>query len=344
MSFDLYYSLRLIDKTNIMKLFITSVCILMLTAFSSFAQASQMATLFHDGTITNFSSGTAFADAMEAAVDGDVISLSSGMFTAVDIKKNVTVRGAGMTVDGYNDNELPTILSGNVLISFPQSTSNKLTLEGLVFTGIISIRNADNFTAYKCQFKNIHSESATNSYSWKNFKFLHCIISEISNDYITDSSLDFLNCVIGEKGDFDNSDCLKQFTNCVLYIGASIEQSNIINSIIIMQKGSAYRSTIHSSCSVNHCIIAKCDKYYAQNGGNRFLGDTEGIFAESGFYKLTPVMLEFKGNDDTQVGIHGGNMPFDPVTSRPRITRFDVSSQTTADGKLSIDIEISNDK
>lgn len=328
-----------------MKTFITTVCIILLSALSAIAQSSQIATLLHNGQITNFYSGTAFKEALEVADDGDVISLSSGIFNATDITKNVTIRGAGITVEGYNNSQLPTILSGNFTINCTESELYSLCLEGISLSGTLKIGSADNLAAYKCRFNKISAIYPANpNWTWKNFKFLHCIFSEISDSYTKNSSVDFINCLITDKGEFNGSNAnTRQFTNCIIYSSSSISYANLANSIIIMVKGSAYRTEITASCSVANCIVVNCSLYEALNGGNKFLGETDGLFTTSGFYELTPEMMEFKGNDGKQVGIHGGNMPFDPVTSRPKITRFDVSSQTTSDGKLSIDIEVTND-
>ena len=48
----------------------------------------------------------------------------------------------------------------------------------------------------------------------------------------------------------------------------------------------------------------------------------------------------YTGTDGTQVGIYGGNMPFDPIPSNPQITKCNVAAKSTADGKLSVDIEV----
>jgi hypothetical protein len=48
----------------------------------------------------------------------------------------------------------------------------------------------------------------------------------------------------------------------------------------------------------------------------------------------------YLGSDGTQVGIYGGSLPFDPTPSNPQITKFNVASKSTADGKLSVDIQV----
>lgn len=49
---------------------------------------------------------------------------------------------------------------------------------------------------------------------------------------------------------------------------------------------------------------------------------------------------KYLGSDGTQIGIYGGSIPFDPRPSNPQITKLNVASKSTADGKLSVDIEV----
>ena len=49
----------------------------------------------------------------------------------------------------------------------------------------------------------------------------------------------------------------------------------------------------------------------------------------------------FLGADGTQVGLYGGMLPYNSTPSYPRITKFDVAKKSTADGKLSVEIEVS---
>jgi hypothetical protein len=39
--------------------------------------------------------------------------------------------------------------------------------------------------------------------------------------------------------------------------------------------------------------------------------------------------------------MHGGVLPYDATPSYPQITRMNVANKTTADGKLSVEIEVS---
>lgn len=58
-------------------------------------------------------------------------------------------------------------------------------------------------------------------------------------------------------------------------------------------------------------------------------------------YKLTDeAKAIMKGTDGTEVGIYGGSLPYDPTPTNPQISKFNVAAKTTADGKLSVDIEV----
>lgn len=58
-------------------------------------------------------------------------------------------------------------------------------------------------------------------------------------------------------------------------------------------------------------------------------------------YKLTEeAKAIMKGTDGTEVGIYGGSLPYDPTPTNPQISKFNVAAKTTADGKLSVDIEV----
>ena len=95
-----------------------------------FAQGSLLATLNHEGTISTFYGAQAWKNAHDAAANGDVITLSSGTFLAVNITKAITVRGAGMGIDSTAVSE-PTVITGDFTINIAEPGSNRLTLEGI---------------------------------------------------------------------------------------------------------------------------------------------------------------------------------------------------------------------
>lgn len=65
----------------------------------------------------------------------------------------------------------------------------------------------------------------------------------------------------------------------------------------------------------------------------------DGIDSEN--FELTDAAKKkFLGIDGTQVGIYGGSLPYDPTPTNPQITKCNVAGKSTADGKLSVDIEV----
>ena len=65
------------------------------------------------------------------------------------------------------------------------------------------------------------------------------------------------------------------------------------------------------------------------------------LFKPNTFYELTDeAKSEYVGIDGMEIGIYGGNIPYDTRILSPQITKCKVAAKTTADGKLSVDIEV----
>ena len=48
------------------------------------------------------------------------------------------------------------------------------------------------------------------------------------------------------------------------------------------------------------------------------------------------------GSDNTEIGIYGGSMPFDPRMANPSVGRITVGGQTNQQGQLPVNIQIIN--
>ena len=71
------------------------------------------------------------------------------------------------------------------------------------------------------------------------------------------------------------------------------------------------------------------------------LADFNALFKPDTFYEMTDeAKSEYVGQDGTEMGIYGGNLPYDTRILSPQITKCNVAAKTTADGKLSVDIEV----
>ncbi|MEE1235562.1 MAG: hypothetical protein UHS50_07770, partial [Bacteroidaceae bacterium] len=197
------------------KFLISLVMLLNVSVAGLFAQSSSIATLNHEGDISVFYGANALKEAHELAVHGDVITLSSGMFLAIDISKNLTIRGAGMQVDTVSMC-MPTIITGDLSISGENTAINGLTIEGIYHNHQIKLNGTiENVLFAKCRFKSFSCSS-----TMKNATFLHCLITNKIN--LTSCTGKFVNSIINNPdnnsgyagGSWEFINCYVKFGDC----------------------------------------------------------------------------------------------------------------------------------
>lgn len=315
-----------------------------------FAQSSMLATLNHDGAVSVFYGATALKEAHEAAVHGDVITLSSGNFVAVDITKAITLRGAGMMFDSITQAE-PTIISGDFSINITDSTSERLTYEGIHNNHTVTLYTLNNPTFLKSRFCRIYSNSSKTLI--KGASFIHCRVSGKMSLYNTLGTC--INCIIDTPGN-DSSSSI-EFSNCMIryYQVSGLYNSFFKNCIIYSTSPTAvlpssnsmfYNVGVNAYSTPNSCLFTK-----SPNNTNRYVTAATDIFKtytgeefeklDSESFELTDeAKAKYLGMDGTQVGIYGGNLPYDITPTNPQIIKCNVANKSTADGKLSVDIEI----
>ena len=325
-----------------MKKLVYFFAMVLLLASGASAQTSLVATLSHEGTITSFYSANGLKDAYAAAADGDIITLSSGTFIATNIEKDLTIRGAGMDVENN-----PTIINGDLKLKNGSDGKDetRLTIEGVYVHGRVDLSgDLDNASFIKSRFNAVYL-GGTNAPSFKNGVALSCIFdnlrlepssvgrtitisvynSIVNTDNIDPTSATFSNCVIIQKERYAYS--------------TSQNNSSFNSCIFINMKGN-----LSSSCNASYCYYKGTSKDYFQHmisKTNVMVGDDVTIFKDEETYELSDGLAEsWLGADGTQVGIYGGSLPFDPTPSNPHITKFNVAPKTTADGKLSVEIEV----
>lgn len=343
------------DTLHIMKKsFLSLMLTLCLFAGSAIAQSSMLATLSHEGEISVFYGANALKDAHTAAAHGDVITLSSGSFNAVDITKAITLRGAGVNTD-VSRNVYPTIITGDFSIAVVDNAAHNLTIEGIFNNFTITIKNGlDNATFIKDRFKKVTYSGSTSSF--KNNRFIHCKVVEtlttVSNS--RSNSLSFMNCYIGT---LLNQECPTILHNSI--VGGKEERildiykyCTFYNCIIIASPSNVYNNVLDASNSVYNCITTNCPTDIYKNitsNSNYIIQKIDGVFKtfrvkgyseEETFELLDDVKTKYLGTDGTQIGIHGGSYPYSSITTNPQITKCIVAPRSTADGKLSIDIEV----
>lgn len=327
-------------KTN----FLLSLLVLVLFGTRVIAQSSLLATLNHEGTITTFYGATALQKAHASAVNGDVITLSSGTFLSVDITKAVTLRGAGMVLDAATQTE-PTVLANDFKITIADDVTERLTIEGVYSNQRVNIVKLKNAMFLKNRMRYI--EISSSGYG-TDLTFIHCRIAYCyEGRAVSNNSAAFQNCIVsgisGENYIFHN--CIikgennsvgitlrdnSEYKNCIitnyLYSDAPTN-STYYNNLFIGTSGNKLESIPNST---NVTVNEKDDKI--KNLLN---------YSDDNDYKLTDeAKAIMKGSDGTEVGLYGGSLPYDPTPTNPQISKFNVAAKTTADGKLSVEIEV----
>ena len=337
------------------KFFVSLVMLLSTSAASLFAQSSLIATLSHDGEISTFYGATALRDAYNASKHGDIITLSSGSFTAVNINKALTIRGAGMQVDTAA-NTFPTVISGDFSINIPDTVTQRLTMEGLYNNFIVTVVGTLKDASFlKCKFKTFGYANATST-KMKNLTFIHCRISDglrLPNE----SSASCVNCYVFTPNSNSLTSSNFEFSNCVIAFSSQllgiVYSSSFLNCIIYNSYSSSSYNYLDSSNTAYYCLgrstgnqmfknMPNTTNTYLTADLNTLFKTYTGSYNDNETFELTDeAKAKYFGSDKTQVGIYGGNLPFDPTPTNPQITKCNVASKSTADGKLSVDIEVS---
>lgn len=348
-----------------MKKLILSLIAVAVGTLSSFAQSDLVATLSHGSSLTTFTGADALSDAYTAAAEGDVITLSPGVFNAVDIEKAITIRGAGMQPmesNGY----VATQLANNITINVPSGASSTLTIEGINVLGTVSVKgtNLAPITFSKCRF---NSAVGGNGVSMNAHS---CVFSNglsAVNSYNKNTTLNCYNCVIvgAQSSGYDqNSGVMAKIvaTNCLVNLCLTwVPYCVFTNCIITSSYNSGDNYPLPETCSAQNCL--GINVFGTPNLFQNIIGPTSVMAEGSGteafasiFKTLTtlnanPAITEtfeltetaaatYLGDDGTQVGIYGGTNPFNPTPTNPQVKKFTVSSTTEGDQlKVKINVE-----
>ena len=312
---------------------------------NTFAQ-NQVAILQHNDTLSAFYGPEALSSAHTAASDGDIITLSSGNFNGCTLSKAVTIHGAGC-FDDPESHLAPTRIPSTLYISKSDGTM-PLTVEGVWFG---NVKDGYDQAGPYC----------------RNVRFIKCNIDNIS--LYTHYSYDFyfVNCIIKDFRYYGNGlliqNSVVRFTH---YNQNDQNNMNIINNSVVCLNNSV---NIGNTRGYN-CILATGDNNGAPNSTfyncvEIQTGDTnifEGQLNESNMqvnsydevfetfagtveynesYQLkSDFASSFLGNDGTEVGIHGGLLPYNTRPSYMYIRTTNVAGQTNEDDKLSVEIEL----
>lgn len=336
-------------------------------ALGVMAQTSLVATLTHAGVTTEYYGEKAFVTAVEASVDGDLITLSEGLFTGPTINKSLNIRGNGVG---------STVITSNVTLdkSADEDEANHwLNIEGITFNADIRIKGPGSREPYvvkdlcmkKCDIKNFaFEEFYSNGYYYstlKNCSFINCrITNEIALYNVCEVS--FINSIV--KGyNYQASKYGEQETNpkvnmlnCVIITNTApdrVSYLNAKNSVLLINVNNYRAYSFSPTVSFQNCVISgyidsptAVDSFFL-NGiphdktiwmpmGEVFATLTEyRLYDATNDYQLKEITSEEV--DGNLLGIYNGEVPYTSTVTYPHFTTFNVAEKAV-DGKLSVEV------
>ena len=302
----------------------------------SYAQI-MVATLQHGDSLRVFYYANAFVDAYNAAVAGDVITLSEGSFTTCTINKDsLTIRGAGI-----DKTFLPSQFD---LGSYTNPAIHSITMEGIYCGGRITQYSDVKVNFMNMRFKCYYGNSGNNA-ATTNGEFVNCIVDRFEPHYGTPT---FINCLVNAFG----GNSKETYVNCVVSGNYYYDNKSFINSILVYTYQTSSSLTLSSTTLAQNCICVT-ENTMSGNAFSQCVNQNSrmadrSIFSNFGLdaldperYRLTDsAQAAYLGADGTQVGLYGGFCPYSNASAYPLISRMNVAKQTTADGKLSVDIQV----
>ncbi len=310
------------------------VATMVLTAFSAAAEG-QYAILTHDGETTVFRGANSLNDAHGAAVDGDVITLSPGVFNNVDISKSITIHGSGIdNLEKVSYIDRLAIAHGDEDEDGKHITVS-VKVEGITGNNLYIYHNETNTLVEKCRFEAISPNpfESQGQYAALNIKhsiindlehkaeIVNCVIKNVCNDYVNALNSVFINQFPWHG----------EFTNCIVFRANDWYDITATNTVFIHDHTKNYDSYSRFNNSMemhgNGCLL--------------FPEGTQVFKEDSDWWELLDENANsWLGTDGTQVGVHGGLLPFTAKPDAPRFSVFEVADKTTDEGILNVKIRL----
>lgn len=342
---------------NTKRLFLSLIAI-MATAMT-YAQVDRVATLTHGGTTTAYYGVNALQQAHEAAVDGDYITLSMGTFNITAITKNVTIIGSGMQDIPEQNVYKTNLYSGSnsrISIGISESTSNVLRIENVEFSsGMILESDLNNANFVKCSFPASDRGISENKGQCKNVTFMQCTFADCVN-HKENSIASYINCYVwgGSYGDVIATGASISYSNCTIgtkYGSGNTNSSSFLNCVIFATDYPYGAHYLNISNTIVNCLGVRTYNNdsgvweYASSSVLKVRYGYDNLFKADTYYELTDeAKALITGTDGKEVGMYGGQFPYNPVPDGVRITKFTVDPQSSSDNKLNVDVEVTNGK
>lgn len=306
----------------IMKKILFSVVCLMNVGMQSMMAQVAVAALHHEGNVTIYPAAK-IQDAIDAAVKGDTLYLSEGVFGGFTIATPIAIIGAGQTTSISTDvtiGKSGTTIEGGLLLSglnFVQNVKNKYSIDGLRIIQC-TIGGDLGFTHDSMIYSNIevffsHVKGEVDLYtSVKSLTVVNSKVFQVGSDGATSGAVSFLNCnVKNSRSTYAGPDNV--YSNCIV---ETVVSSTFLNCLY----------NTHSSGTLSNCYQTL---FTLDEDLNSPLPDEE--LRANGFL----------GTDGTVVGITGGSTPYTLVTPTKQVIEHDIEVDNAA-RKMKVTLKLGN--
>ena len=301
-----------------------------------------------------FYGADALKEAVEAAPDrGATITLSAGTFNGTTITKCVNIYGAGWVEEKTPKNNenpadnsiLPTIINSLLELNVPEALAapHNFHIEGMRFNGgLTTARESspiDGLEVVKCLFVTDVGDSHTDCIDkeHKNVHFIQCCLTgaHLLNAYY---EMTFDNCWMelyywaanNRAGILHTS---KEggslvFNHCVMNIASTTVHSKFqcFNSILVAGGGGQYTNCFIRGEGLDASYLNSTNNYFGTDWTKVF-SDAGGIgYSDTRTFELTDeAKATYIGSDGTEIGINGGNYPWNKTPHTPLVKDLKLS-------------------
>ncbi len=307
------------------KVFLFAVVLLCTGAVMAQNEA-QTVILQNGDNVQVFNGIDAFKNAYNAATDGNTITLSEGTFNSpVNINKNVNIYGVGfedIEAEGIRHSQINGDM--NFYTGDDATSLQNIRIEGVYITGNLQIWQTTNMVVAKCSFGSFYVggnnlQAVTIRQSW--------IRGHVYGSAVV-MGLDFQNCYIQGKNNYSNADAMLLFNHCIIRTGADYANNKAIYTNCVF--GDYYHANINTGSTVKHCICQFGQNAENINEGNWYNVNLNDVFtdgypdysASKTFTLADPTT--YVGTDGTEVGINGGDFPWNKIPNTPVIKNLKV--------------------
>ena len=336
---------RLHKLSCAMKKIIFAALVLLSIAPAGAQMTEQLtATLRQGDNTTVFYGKDAFKSAYEAAESGAEITLSSGAFNNPGriITSNISIY-----CQGYLNDETTGIAKTSVLDDFLIGTAEaeaepteNIYMEGIWMNGslYLSENGVKNIQVVKCRTGNAQFFADAENVVFRQMYFTGSIHARgftiagllVQNSYLPNGF---------QK--FSSSSSVMADHCCVFIRDYYNDRSAVTMSNCITWGANSCVGSVFYNCSLEEGELADRTYVNCYNGvsAGSLFSDQENINWDDARTWELKDPTTYMGNDGTQIGMLGGQYPFEKIPGVPRIIKSEVDGATNAEGQLHLNIQ-----